>query len=317
MQRYNDLKTLILKSDRNEFERYYIEHMQGSDVLTTSFYRFSKHLLWKIQWLHMKILNLPFQEIFYGNWKKNIEKFDRIIVFDENLNWNIISYLRRKNPKARIIVWYWNPINEHNLLSEKYRDMCEVWSFDKNDCQRYGFKNNIQFTVIDYERGTDENINDLIFIGADKGRAETVIRLKKIIESIGMSFFVRFPSKYGKDGKFQEYKSKMIEYSTIIEYEKKSRCIVEILQEGQSGMSLRAIEAIALGKKLITNNLDLPKMNFFDDTRIFVLDVDNMCDSVDDIKQFLELKFNDYSKEVYNTYSFESWLKNFNGEGEP
>ena len=47
-------------------------------------------------------------------------------------------------------------------------------------------------------------------------------------------------------------------------------CIVEVVKEGQTGVSLRTCEAIAFNKKLLTNNVQIKEMPFYDSRFISV-----------------------------------------------
>lgn len=64
--------------------------------------------------------------------------------------------------------------------------------------------------------------------------------------------------------KNQRYKD-LIEYNKPITYQEEqmyaynTKCIVEIVKCGQSGITLRTCEAIAFNKKLLTNNAEYQK----------------------------------------------------------
>ena len=58
--------------------------------------------------------------------------------------------------------------------------------------------------------------------------------------------------------------NKRLSYKEALQYSYNSNCIVEIVREGQTGVSLRTCEAIIFNKKLITNNAELANMPFYD-----------------------------------------------------
>ena len=53
-------------------------------------------------------------------------------------------------------------------------------------------------------------------------------------------------------------------YAEELQMAYNTECIVEIVKEGQTGVSLRTCEAIAFYKKLLTNNQSLLQMPFYD-----------------------------------------------------
>ena len=115
------MKTLILKSDRGDFEKFYIEHMQKKKITTVPYYKNLGTLLRYMAVIYVQKLKLPFSSIWYGSWKKDVKNI-KYNSFDRNFNWNVIEYIHRRNPACRIIVWYWNPITEKKRIPFKYRE---------------------------------------------------------------------------------------------------------------------------------------------------------------------------------------------------
>lgn len=302
------MKTLILKSDRGSFEKFYLRHMKKEYVDARPFFKKMGEGMRYFSLIHIQLLKLPFQSIWYGGWKDELNDYDRVIVFDRNYNWDILKYIHKKNPNCRIIVWYWNPLSKSERIPEKYRKFCEEWSFDLADCQKYNLQYNVQFTFRELYMELGINEYDLYFLGVDKGRATELSRLKKIAEKIGKKtkFLVI---------KDKESKCEQIEYSNSISYEenlqnlKKSICVVEMTQCQQSGLTLRAIEALASGKKILTNNRALMNYEFYDPTRI--LTIDNSIDFEKKLKEFLEVNLDEMDRSYSSRYFFEAWLENF------
>lgn len=77
-------KILILKSDKDNFERFYIKNMQTENIKTVPIYRVNDGIMWKILWLWQEILELPLYWIWYGKWKESLRQYDTLILFDSN-----------------------------------------------------------------------------------------------------------------------------------------------------------------------------------------------------------------------------------------
>jgi len=152
------------------------------------------------------------------------------------------------------------PNNIRKLLQKTKFDI--IYSFQKSDCEKYGFK----FTNQIYSRAelpkVNNNVpmNDVYFIGADKGRIEKIYSIYKLLISNG--FVCNFTVVVNKKH-FDEYKAKYnglnlvtkrIGYQEILTEIANCKCILELCQEGQDGLTMRFYEAVFYNKKLITNN---------------------------------------------------------------
>ena len=67
------------------------------------------------------------------------------------------------------------------------------------------------------------------------------------------------------------------------------------------------MEAMLFQKKLITENKDVMKEEFFDPDRIFVLGERN----VEEIPAFLGKTFKSYNQETIDRYDVKQWIDNF------
>ena len=60
-------------------------------------------------------------------------------------------------------------------------------------------------------------------------------------------------------------------YDEVIANIKGCKAILELVSDGQTGITQRPYEAIYYGKKLITNNKDVMKYSFYNEERVFCL----------------------------------------------
>ena len=110
--------------------------------------------------------------------------------------------------------------------------------------------------------------------------------------------------------KQKNYLGKHISYAECIEYVKHTKCIFDMVQKGQKGMTLRVVEAMFFNKKLITNNDNILYMDFYDSQNIYVIGHDNRS-----MSDFILQTRAKRSEKFIHEYSFENWLNNFmNGE---
>lgn len=301
---------LIIKSAKDTFEKYYNKHMKLERVKTVPLYKYNKGIMWKITVIWLQKLHLPFQHLWYGKWKKDLNKYDAVIVFDRNLNWNIISYIKKKGKKGvRVIAWYWNMIKKGGMIPEKYRRLCEVWSFDEQDCQTYNLNFNRQFY---FSKAKTDNVRikyDAIFVGFDKGRYNIVNEISEVLKKNGFNVFINIVKDHTSVGKYKDYK-KRLEYEQILQLMTTCRCVIDVPQSEQNGITVRVLEAIFYKKKLITTDVSIKSMDFYHPENILVW---NAKLSEQEIKVFFHKPYKEIDEKILYNYSFEGWMKGFDG----
>jgi len=284
-----------------------VENVKVKNVKVTSLYNiYKRDIKYLLAVLWLQKCKLPFQSLWYDKWKREIRDYDTVIVFDANLNWQMLSYIKKKNPNVRLIVWYWNTINDENRLDEKYRSLCEIWSFDKKDCERYGIHQNIQF----YYPNDIENkciLYDALFVGREKGRMQKLKEICDLLQETGLNVYT-YVSRDKKGKGYPEKKIlKPIEYKENLKLISQSKCIIDIPKAGQTGMTWRVLESVFYSKKLITTDKTIAEAEFYNPANIFIWDNPDKSE----LKEFFAIPFEPVDDEILNEYTFETWIKNF------
>lgn len=96
-------------------------------------------------------------------------------------------------------------------------------------------------------------------------------------------------------------------YSLLLDYVAKSKAILDIVQEGQEGLTLRSMEALFFEKKLITNNQSIIKEKFYRKENIFIIG----HDKIDEIEEFMNAAYIKNTEEVLKYYDFNAWINRF------
>ena len=290
------MKILILKDNYNSFEQFYIERLKPFCSNVCCYYK-NNTIIRKI-WTHFGI---PFSHIWYEDWKNKLEFYDIIIIFDSIHNSKLIKYIR-KHTNSRIIFWHWNPIKKNKdikILNET-RKICEHWTFNPIDANKYNIYLNNQFFFY-FENIPKIKENKVFFVGTDKGRYEQLILLSKSIEKYNLKpdFFV---IDKRKNGRF--YKKQYMNYNETLEHISKSKYVLELVQDGQDGLTARALEAMFLETKFITNNNNIKKCEFYKKENIYVIGDENF-------EQFLDTPFKKIEKNKLYKYSAQGWIEKF------
>lgn len=164
---------------------------------------------------------------------------------------------------------------------------------------------------------------DLAFIGTVHSDRFKILRELNIqATSMGLKVFYpylqsRFIYHYYKFFKreFQktsitDFKFEKMDAKYIAEITKKTRAIIDIQHPKQSGLTIRTIEMLGLGKKLITTNEDIRNYDFYKQSNICVIDRKMPC--VD--KMFFSSNYVELDKQVYEYYSISRWCLDVLGE---
>ncbi|WP_051931686.1 hypothetical protein [Clostridium sp. KNHs214] len=232
-------------------------------------------------------------------------KLDTVIVFDTPLWIDNIEYIRERFSNAKIIFWFWNIIKDKTKINKIKMNCNSIFIFDENEAKKYQIKYHPQFHWI--TKTSDDKIkNDIFFVGRNKGR---LFILENFYEKcMQEKLTVKYHVVKDKKNDFSEVvnlKSQSMVYEEVIEEVKQSKCILDINQEGQAGLTLRALEALFLKKKLMTNNKDIANYDFYRENNIQFLDENNIC--ID--KEFISSKFQDVDNEIIEKYTVDHWLE--------
>lgn len=264
-----------------------------------------------------KIINLPLKKIwdkyYVMNEKINDHETVKWVIMS---NWSIcrfgLSYLKylEKLDDYKLVLLYLDPLSavpEFYMKSIRNVKFDMIYSFDKSDCEKYGwvYTTNLYSKTELPENNNPEN--DVYYIGLDKGRSQQVENIYYMMTEQGIKCDFIIIAENGKtfdNGKGLRYLNHRIDYSEVLQGVNNSRCIMEIVQNGQSGMTMRPYEAIFYNKKLLTNNRNIKNMDFYRPDYMMVFSSDEDI-SIDFLKDQSTVDY-----EYHNQYSPINWVKN-------
>ncbi len=222
-----------------------------------------------------------FFDILFFRFKK-IDKENDYYILSTNLRTPGLSYVYlrkffRKNPNVHLVFLTIDTYSKP--FCRCMRHLCEnipeiiVYTYDKDDADKYGFNYNICiYSKVDLPKQPVKY--DLYFSGYDKGRLEMLKSIQKKCEKNNILSYIKVVSKEEKSGQkdgihFIDYN---MPYMEILNETMQTNCILEILQEGQAGSTLRYYEALMYNKKLLTNNKNIVNLPFYDSEYMFVFE---------------------------------------------
>lgn len=241
----------------------------------------------------------------YGKWRFSLETYSTIIVYVQKNNSDLIEYIcAKKAPNQHVIAWYWNPVCQC-LHPDKLRGLgCELWSFDPADCQKYGlnFNTTYYFNDLYLPPRSMEHVN-VFFCGLDKGRKKVLDNIRMKLEQSELTCYFHVIDEKAPASQ----QLPRLSYQEYLEHLASSDAILDVLQEGQEGMTLRVMEALFHRKKLITTQKAIMKAEFYHPDNVFVIGEDDWTG----IKDFLKRPLYPVPKEIVEKYDFSMWIRRF------
>ena len=220
------------------------------------------------------ILKLPFKSVWNKHYFKNtFNNNDPIcFVFTGNhiskLRYGFDKYLRKIYPNCKLVIFYQDLITRRrNSLFEKYRDRFDlVLSFDQKDARDYGLVYYpLVYTPEEYETEGELPRSDVFFVGKAKNRLDEILTAYEKLSEAGLNCDFHIVNVPEADRKYADkinYCSQM-SYTENLKHIKATSCLLEIMQKGGHGYTLRACEAITYGKRMITNNPEIINAPFY------------------------------------------------------
>jgi len=186
--------------------------------------------------------------------------------------------------------------NLRNSIAGLQEKGITIWSFDEADCKSYALKQYSQFVRKFPLPDIPNPAIDLLFVGRNKGRKAMVDKLNAALSAAGFNVYTRIT---GSDG------IKLISYQEYLSLVANSKCLLDVTQDGQNGLSLRPIEAALYGKKIITTNAAVKKTALYNANNVLLL---NDATTTDAIARFLKTAPEPVAAETLYEYSPEQFL---------
>jgi len=227
-----------------------------------------------------------------------------------------LHYLARFRPTSDVAVVLRNPMSDQMHLLEPLRAVVAagypVLSFDREDCERYGFRFYPQYVAPILPLPLAPPVADFSFLGQDKGRRPVVEDLRDRLAAKGFTASIRFAGGHGKKRGFfdklmrKDMKKGKLSYEGYLREILSARCVIDIVQKGQHGLTLRPLEAMIYGRKLLTSSRSVREERLFHPDNVFVLDE---AGSIDGIEAFMAAPMAEVSEETKAYYSVDTLIE--------
>lgn len=241
------------------------------------------------------------------------KKYDFVFVLEIHQTESFYKRLREVQSEARFILYYWDSIKVFDYRPFlKYFD--QAYSFDIDDVKDNKDISYLPLFFTDtYASLREKTINEFKydFLQVATFSMEKYTNMNSFIKDYSVEpsrLLVYYRTTLGKyfELLFKKFDMKWIgvkkkTQEEIVALYAQSKCIIDFDKKQQSGLSMRTIESLGAGKKLITSNSRLKNEPIYDPNNIFIIGVDDRRM----LKNFIDKGFV-YSEQIEN-YS----IKNF------
>lgn len=295
-------KILFLWLDDTQF---HAEKAKENGVHVTNVYRKLSTPLKILNRIQIKI-NMFSIHPWLESWANELERYDTVILHASRITPPVVRYIKNKRPEIRVIVWYWNPVIKNAKLNSFISQECEVWTFDEDDARIHNLYYNTQYYFRDSILEEKEKNNDVLFVGTDKGRLSSLLKIKSELDVLNIKSNFHIVSTSKKIESDYAY-NKKISYASILNKISESKALLDIVSEKQTGLTLRPLEALYFKRKLITSDKSIIKRDFYSPQNVFVIGHDDMSS----LSDFINSPLVEVGEEILKKYDFESWLSRF------
>lgn len=234
----------------------------------------SNKVIFKVfQRLNLKFITIPIVKKYYQERLKLFCENDYDLIFFvniESVDETILEFFNSIFPQVKRVLYMWDSTTNKSNFSKLLHFFDHSFSFDPKDCSEHSL---LEYLPLFYSKDnelckiTNKNI-DISFIGTvHADRLKIVESLKKQAENSSFNFYVYYyyPNRYlyflrcifDKNIPFFSYRKVNFipltydkYYSTIC----RSRYVIDINHPGQTGLTMRTIEVVGTGTRVLSTN---------------------------------------------------------------
>lgn len=311
------MKITIISLDNWGFNNHIAEHLaqERHTVHHINFHSFSykyPNLFAKIQNFFLKnFRGKNLKHLYYG--KEIISRLQQINEkqdFILTLKGDFIDpdyLLQFKNYTDKSIAVYNDNIARYPKIKGTLKCFDEVYSFEKEDCRKYNLKfiTNWIYNTTPASPGAKFDFEVFNITTKDK-RLPILQKIAAELKSKAISYKILVFSKKKIPNDTIEYTSKKVPLNEANSYISRSKAVLDINRQGQSGLSFRIFESLGLHKKLITTNADIVNYDFYNPSNILLVDENNPYIPA----SFFETEYQAIPDAIFQQYTLKGWTQN-------
>lgn len=241
---------------------------------------------------------------------------DQILVLNPD-TFDLSTLQQIRKCSDRLITYLYDSLDRIPVDQNKLNLFDKIFSFDSIDTQRYGFEKLTNYIYLPHISCNIQNPEtDLFYITSyDQKRVAFIKLLTKRLLELQLRFQIMVIGKKSWKHQFKNlfmaipenlhivFSAKKVSHKKLPEYYKNSRVLLDLTRENQYGLSFRIFEAMAMEKKIITDNKIIRNYDFYNPNNILVLN--ETCSNLS--LSFFESPYEKIPEDVYLKYTLENW----------
>ncbi|MFP8893012.1 MULTISPECIES: hypothetical protein [Chryseobacterium] len=318
------MKICIISYDFWDYDKYIVEtlckrdidahHIKISSVTHSNFNERAVNALSKT--FLNKNLKTEKRQKYVLDSLEQLGHQDQILVMNPD-TFDLSTLKKIRKYTDRLLTYLYDNL-ERVPVEDKLYLFDKVFSFDYVDVKKHGFEKLTNYIYLPHcSQEIQQPEMDLFYITSYDNRRVSLIKLlaKKLIEQ-GLKFQIMIIGKKSwkhqltnifmtvPKNLFLIFSIKKIPHNDLPKYYKNSKVLLDLMREGQYGLSFRVFEAMALDKKIITDNEAIKTYDFYNPNNILILNKN--ISNLD--KSFFETPYEKIPEEIYYRYTLDSWV---------
>ena len=241
------------------------------------------------------------------------QKFDQVIVIKGvGLSVPFLKALRERLPAAEFVLYQWDSMARLEGIQERLPLFDRVLTFDRLDALA---NPSFQFRPLFYRNGpaaapVKEDL-DISFVGwLHSDRLEAIRRMQALAAASGLRSHVYLFTgwltwfKLLLRGNSRDIHLRPLGYAELMRINTRSRCIYDLPHAAQSGLTMRTIEALGLGKKIVTSATDVIHYDFCSKENVSLIATSGPAFDV----EFVRRPGVPVADTVLRRYALDAWL---------
>lgn len=291
-----------------------VEHLEKRDIsvdmrLTFADDLYSRFLRWSKQIITEQSY-LNYKNSYYSRILTTLKPdYDTVLIINGGtLPLSVLLQLKEKYPTSRFILYIWDDMHRINHNTTFLNCFDTIYTYSKLDALKFQFI----FRPFFYsENFQNDKLFDLSFIGTlHSNRLHTLKSIQKqnpelIISNYIYSDLISFFKNRSQSGaNIADVHFKKLSFKDYIKKLSLSKVTIELPIDNQNNITTRAIEVLGTKTKLLTTSSSVKDYDFYDENNILIFEKQE----IPVLKEWIEIPYKEYSKEILNYYSIESWL---------
>lgn len=271
-----------------------------------------------MRFLLQRNIKLYYQNILSGIADKKIDFI--FLIVPESIPVSFINELRNRNTNLKVYLYMWDSFRNKSYAKKIHGLSDLTFSFDPKDLSE---DVKLEFLPLfytnEYSFSRKEKYDyDVTFIGTlHSDRYILTKSVEQQLASNGLKVFTFFysPSRFlfllqkilnknFRSIKFCDVSFKSLSRFDVVSKITRSRAVLDVQHPGQTGLTMRTIEVLGAGRKLITTNENIKSYKFFSDNNILVIERNNPIVNL----EFLRKDCDESVLEEVAGYSLSNWI---------